>query len=88
MSAQLKLAIDRFYANSSKLETGKKTILLAAAHDDENWTMQALVENYKTIVRYMKWEDKGIILATGCGSRSDIEKTNYPAQAYQLGKTL
>jgi hypothetical protein len=82
------LAIDRFYANSSKLENEKKTILLAAAHDDEDWTMQALVENYQAIIRYMKWEDKGIILATGCGSRSDIEKTDFPAQAYQMGKTL
>jgi len=45
MSAQLKLAIDRFYANSSKLETGKKTILLAAAHDNENWTMQGHASN-------------------------------------------
>jgi len=86
MSAQLKLVIDRFYANTSKLENGKKTILLAAAHDDEDWTMQALVENYKAIIRYMKWEDKGIILATGCNSRSDIEKTDFPAQAYQMGK--
>ena len=89
MSAQLKLVIDRFYANTSKLSgNNKKAILMAAANDDEDWAVQALVEHYKTIARYMKWEDKGILLAVGCGSRSDIERTNFPMQAYQLGKNL
>ena len=50
--------------------------------------MQTFIENYKALVRYMRWEDTGIILATGYGLRRDIEKTDYPAQAYQMGKTL
>jgi hypothetical protein len=45
--------------------------------------MTDLVSHYKTIVKYLKWKDAGIILATGCGTRSDIEQTEYPAQAYQ-----
>jgi multimeric flavodoxin WrbA len=89
MSAQLKTVIDRFYANNSKLQgSGKTAILLAAAHDTQDWTMQALENHYKTILKYLKWSDGGIILAAGCGSRSDIEKTDYSGMAYQLGKKL
>ena len=89
MSAQLKLVIDRFYANNSKLKgSGKKAILLATAADTENWTNQALKDHYKTILRYQEWTDCGILMAIGCGSRSDIEKTDFPLQAYQLGKNL
>ena len=47
--------------------------------------MKALTEHYKTLVRYLNWEDAGMILAVGCGARSDIEKTDSPNQAYQLG---
>ena len=36
----------------------------------------------------MGWEDKGIILATYCTVRSDIENSNYPEEAYELGKSL
>jgi len=89
MTAQLKLVMDRFYANSSALKgNGRKAILLAAAHDKEDWAIKALMEHYKTITRYMNWEDRGIIFATGCGSRDDIEKTDFPEQAYKLGKNL
>jgi len=89
MSAQLKLTMDRFYANSPALKgNGKKTMLLAAAHDDEDWAIQPLADHYKTIVRYMNWDDRGILLATGCGSRSDIEKTDFPARAFKMGKDL
>lgn len=90
MSSQLKIVIDRFYANNSKIMAkNKKTILMATSADNKDWTMKALKNHYKTIVeKYMGWKDVGIILATGCGVRSDIESTDYPNQAYKLGKNL
>ena len=33
-------------------------------------------------------EDAGKVLALGCYGREDIEKTDYPNQAYLLGKNL
>lgn len=89
MSAQIKTVIDRFYANNLKLmESRKKAMLMATAHGAEGWTMEALVSHYKTILKYLKWDDAGILLATGVGIRSDIEKTDYPEQAYEMGKKL
>ncbi len=89
MSAQLKMVIDRFYANNYQLMgSGKKAILLATSYDANNWTMQALTAHYVTLLKYLKWNDAGALLAMGCGSRSDIERTDYPAKAYLLGKAL
>lgn len=87
MSAQLKTVIDRFYARNAVLRGQKKrTFLLAAAYDDNDWTMRALVGHYRTIVRYMNWHDAGMLLATGCGCREDVEGTDFPDRAREMGK--
>lgn len=85
MSAQLKAVIDRFYSNNSRLHVKKKAVLMATAWDSADWTMSALTAHYKTLLRYMGWEDVGMVLAIGCGVRSDIERSDFPTQAYQLG---
>lgn len=87
--AQLKSVVDRFYARNAALRgRGKRTLLLAAAYDDNDWTMRDLVGHYRTIVRYMNWHDAGMLLATGCGCRSDVEKTDFPDRAREMGRHL
>ena len=88
MSAQLKAVIDRFYARNSDLAGKKRTVLLSASYDAEDWTMAALERHYETILRYLGWEDAGRVLAVGCGDRAAIEQTDFPEQAYRLGKGL
>ncbi|AGN17336.1 flavodoxin family protein [Methanobrevibacter sp. AbM4] len=88
MTAQIKMVIDRFYANNLKLMNDKKAVLLATAADNLDWTMSSLEYHYETICKYLGYENRGIILATGCNVRSDIEMTDYPNQAYELGKNL
>lgn len=89
MTAQIKIVIDRFYANNMKLlGSNKKAILMATAYDADDWTMESLELHYNTIVNFMKWENAGTLLATGCATRQDIELTNYPNQAYELGKNV
>ena len=88
MSTQIKTVIDRFYANNSRLHVSKKAILMATAYNSSDWTFNALVEHYKTLVRYMGWENAGMVLAAGCGVRSDIERSDFPNQAYKLGLNI
>lgn len=89
MSAQIKTVIDRFYANSYQLMgSGKKAVLMATSYNGNDWAMASLVSHYRTILKYLEWKDAGILLALGCGTRSDIERTEYPAQAYQMGKGI
>ncbi|MGL5513838.1 MAG: flavodoxin family protein, partial [Sporomusa sp.] len=85
MSAQMKTVIDRFYANNSRWHVSKKAILMATAHDSDDWTFNSLNEHYKTLLRYMGWENAGVVLASECSTRSIIERTDFPNQAYQLG---
>ena len=61
---------------------------MATSYDSYDWTMKAIEAHYQTIVRYLKWSDAGVLLATGYGSRDDIERTNFPVQAYPMGKAL
>jgi hypothetical protein len=64
-------------------------MLMATSYDDNDWTMTDLSSHYKTIVKYMKWKDTGIILATDCGTRSDIESSTSLSKGKEhLGKGI
>ena len=88
MSSQLKAVIDRFYANNTALMGGKRAVLMATSWNDDDWTMSDLGSSYETIVRYLKWDDAGQILATGCGERAMVERSRFPEQAFRLGTSL
>ena len=51
-------------------------------------TFEALTAHYKTLVRYIRFEDEGMVLGYGCGTPEMTERSGYPEQAYQLGKRL
>ena len=89
MSAQIKAVIDRFYANNAALRSQKKkAILLATCGDADDWAMDALKAHYRTICGYLKWNDIGTVYAFGSYTRKDIENSDYPNEAYRLGKSL
>lgn len=88
MSAQLKAVVDRFYAiNTHLMGSGKRACLLAAAYDPIE-ALGDLVSQYRTILTYLKWEDAGMVLAHGCGTRADIERTDFPQKAHRLGRAI
>ena len=69
MSAQLKMVVDRFYSFTGRLSAkGLKTALIAAAWNNDHWTMRDLAQHYQTLCRYMHFRDQGMILGTGCGT--------------------
>ena len=89
MSAQLKAVVDRFCAyNSSLNRRHLKSALLTVAWNSQDWTFEALTAHYKTLVRYINFEDKSMVLGYGCGSPSMTRAGKYPEQAYKLGRSL
>ena len=89
MSAQLKTVVDRFCAYNSSLNSRHlKSALLSVAWNADNWTFEALEAHYKTLVRYINFQDCGRVLGYGCGTPSMTKRSKYPQQAYQLGKQL
>lgn len=88
MSAQLKKVVDRFYAINDKLRKHPKKSMLLATCADEEEAFDALKVHYKAICHYLHWEDCGQVLAHSSATREMIEASNFPEQAYTLGKHL
>ena len=89
MTAQLKTVIDRFCAYNSSLNSRNlKSALLTVAWNADDWTFEALTAHYKTLVRYINFEDQGMVLGYGCGTPAMTKRSRYPDQAYTLGKNL
>lgn len=92
MSMQIKAAIDKFYAymrpaRQKELKV-KEAVLLAAAGDTEEQVFDGLVGTYKLIMEYLKWKDAGILTVPGVYAKDDILKTDAPARAEALGKSI
>ena len=89
MTAQLKAVVDRFCAYNGSLNRRRlKSALLTVAWNSDSWTFDALTSHYKTLVRYINFEDKGMVLGTGCGTPAMTKRSAYPETAYKLGKSL
>ena len=89
MTAQLKTVIDRFCsANSSITSRRLRSALLTVAWNADDWTFEALVAHYHTLVRYLSLRDCGMVLGYGCGTTSMTRVSQYPRKAYELGRSL
>ncbi len=88
ITAQMKAVIDRFYAINDSLQVNKKLVLLTAMADDKLTSADGANLTFTRMAEYLGWEFVGIINADSCGTAEDIEKTNYPQKAYELGKSL
>lgn len=89
LSAQLKTVIDRFHGIDDLIRgTRKKVLTLVTAAYPEEWVFEGIKATIRTTTRYLKWEDCGGIFAYGCYQRADIEKTDYPQRAFELGMNL
>lgn len=88
-SAQMKMMIDRFYSFNSELSAkGLKTVLIAAAWDANDWTMQELRSHYETLCRYLHFDNCGMVLGVGCGTPAMTKRSAFVEQAYRLGASL
>lgn len=56
------------------------------------WTYEQAVSYYKfTLINYIGFCDKGVLLAGGCGDtngKPQNDKTSHLAEAYEFGKTI
>ena len=87
--AQLKVVVDRFYSFTTELtEMHKKTVLLAAAWDNTPTVFRVTKAYYETICDYMQFTDYGMVLGGGCGTPDMTRSSKYPAQAYELGRSI
>ena len=102
ISARLKAFIERFYCIAEKDPAPplgryekypkKDCALLMTSVDNLFWTFEQAVSYYRlTLINYIGFHDKGMLLAGGCGGTDgnpQIEKTPYLQKAYEFGKNI
>ena len=90
--AQIKAAIDKMNAYLSEscprpLKI-KQSVLLVCGADEGMELFDGITATYKSIARYMNWEDKGILAVPGVSEKGDIAKTGALKKAEELGRSL
>lgn len=102
ISSKIKAFIERFYCIAEKdknppLGRYEKypihdCALLMTSADNFFWTFEQAVSYYKfTLINYIGFHDKGMLLAGGCGDtnvKPQIAKTTHLREAYEFGKTI
>ncbi len=102
ISSKIKALIERFYCLAEKdsnpplgrYETYpvRDCALLMTAADNFFWTFEQAVSYYQfTMINYIGFRDKGMLLAGGCGDTNgnpQITKTAHLQAAYDFGKTV
>ena len=88
LTAQIKAVIDRFYANDAALHGHKKVILLAVMADDTMESAAGAITSFQRMADYLQWEVAGMVIAASCADADALRGTDYPHQAYELGKAL
>lgn len=102
LSSKLKAFIERFYCLAEEDPNPpwgryerypvKASALLMTSADDFFWTFEQAARYYQlAIVNYIGFEDKGMLLAGGCGDtngRPRIGETTHLDDAYAFGRGL
>ena len=89
MTAQLKAVLDRFFAvNSALRKSPKKMYLLAASTMEDAYATDSMEASFRAACRYLRWEYAGSVLARGCPTRAEVEKTDFLSKARDLGASL
>lgn len=88
INAQIKAVIDRFYANDVALHKNKKAVMILTMADDTEESALGALQTFKGMTNFLEWDIAGTVVGVDCGTVDDLQKTDYPKQAYELGKSL
>lgn len=102
ISSRIKAFLERFYCLAQEDPNPplgryekypvKDCALLMTSADNFFWTFEQAVSYYQfTMVNYIGFHDKGMLLAGGCGDtngKPQIQGTGWLKKAYEFGKTV
>jgi multimeric flavodoxin WrbA len=91
-TAQLKAAWDRFYCylhgeGKKRFAPGESALLLTLGDRDDT-TYRLAAETYRTVARYLGWNDRGVVAAKGLGGKADITGHEALVRAETLGRDM
>ena len=92
ITAQLKSVIDRLCAycvgNCKKPLKVKESALIMCGECDEERFYSGAIDTYKHTAGYMKWEDRGILIATNVSAKGDVLKGDWLTKAQTFGISI
>lgn len=89
VSAQMKRVIDRFYAINGQIKgASKRAAFLMTYADTSPKEAEPMLAHYHTLMDYLGWTSVGEVVASGVWTAGSVRNTDYPQQAYLLGKSL
>ncbi len=89
ISAQMKRVIDRFYAINGQIKGAhKKAAFLMTYADTSRKEAEPMLVHYHTLMDYLGWTSVGEVVAAGVWTAGSVRNTDYPQQAYRLGRSL
>ncbi len=88
MNGQMKVTLDRFFANNTALYGMSKKFALITTMTDEAYAAEGVNATFKLIADLYKWDIVGIINAEKSSDVDALKKTDFPEKAYELGKSL
>lgn len=89
--AAKKGTIDEAISKEIDLKSTFNPLIQALKENDKRnlfSSFDSLESHYKTLVRYLNFEDMGKVLGKGCGTPSMTKNSDYMMLAYTLGKNL
>jgi len=86
VSAQLKLALDRTTALTGVKMPKKQAVLLLTCSDESS--AEPAIAMYKSVLPFKKWEDSGVIVASGLHGKNSIEGREELKEARRLGQEI
>ncbi len=66
----------------------KQAVLMTTQAGSQAWITEPVNAWYQALLHFMDWSSVGRLAAAGVMNRKDIESTDYPRQAYELGKKV
>jgi multimeric flavodoxin WrbA len=88
VTAQIKLAIDRFYALLKEGMPVKRAALLMTCGDSSDAAAKSSISMFRQISALQKWEEAGIIVAPRLHSPDEIEGREELTKARELGRII
>ena len=88
ITAQLKAVVDRFYANDSLIHNDKKAILMVTMADNKTQSADGALASFRLMSHFLGWTIAGTVVGVNCWTLDMLQNTDYPKQAYELGRSL
>lgn len=88
--AQLKVALDKFYSigpfTSHPLSNIREAALLTCAANPDPVLFEGVIHNYRHLLGYEGWVDRGMVVVPGTMQKGEVEKTDGLERANRLGR--